>query len=111
MTEPLLTVEDLTTTFTTDHGTLTAVDGVSLAVAEGEVVGVVGESGCGKSALAQSLARLHDERVTDYAGSVRLGGRELLDLPRDEMRSVRGAELAMVFQDPLNALNPVFTVG
>ncbi len=107
----VLTVEDLRTRFATESGPVTAVDGVSFFVDRGETLGLVGESGCGKSVTAESLMRLLDERTTTYEGRVRFLAEDLLELSEPEMRRHRGAALAMIFQDPMSSLNPVFTVG
>ena len=105
-------VSNLTTKFYTQDGTVHAVNGISYDLQEGETLGVVGESGCGKSVHAMSIMRLIPEppgKIVD--GSVMFRGRDLLKLPREEMRLVRGAEIAMVFQDPMTSLNPVLTIG
>jgi peptide/nickel transport system ATP-binding protein len=107
----LLEVRDLRTRFVTERGEVTAVDGVSFHVDAGEILGLVGESGCGKSVTAESLMRLLDDRSTHYSGQVVLDGTDLLALPEKDMRRVRGGSLAMVFQDPMTSLNPVYTVG
>jgi oligopeptide/dipeptide ABC transporter ATP-binding protein len=110
--EPLLEIENLQTIFDTDRGVIRAVDGVSFAVRRAETVGLVGESGCGKSVTALSIMRLVSDppgRIT--GGSIKLAGRELLSLTEKEMRSVRGNEISIVFQEPLSSLNPVFTCG
>jgi peptide/nickel transport system ATP-binding protein len=107
----LLRVKDLRTHFSTERGEVTAVDGVSFDVLAGETLGVVGESGCGKSVTAESVMRLLDERSTRYEGEVVLDGVNLLSLLEKEMRAVRGKSIAMVFQDPMTSLNPVYTVG
>jgi len=110
--EPLLIVRDLHTTFATDAGIARAVDGVSFTVARGETVGLVGESGCGKSVTALSLLRLIDGAGRIEAGSeIILEGRNLIALSEREMREVRGNRVAMIWQEPLSALNPVMTVG
>jgi len=112
MTTPLLEIEDLHTYFYTDNGVARAVDGVSFAVGVGETVGVVGESGCGKSVTALSILRLVRPPGRIEAGSaMRFEGRDLLGLAEREMQHVRGNRIAMVFQEPMTALNPVFTVG
>lgn len=110
--QPLIDVKELKTHFYTERGKVTAVDGVSFHVDEGEILGVVGESGCGKSVTSQSILRLHDEKgVTEYEGEILYRGDDLLDLPKARMDKIRGNNIAMVFQDPLSSLNPVFTVG
>jgi oligopeptide/dipeptide ABC transporter ATP-binding protein len=108
----LLRVKDLVTSFRTDEGELRAVDGVSFEVAEGKTLGVVGESGCGKSVTSLSIMRLVPSppgRVA--AGSIELDGRNLLTLSEREMRSIRGNRISMIFQEPMTSLNPVYTVG
>lgn len=108
----LLEVENLRTSFATEDGLVTAVDGVSFTVRRGEVLGIVGESGCGKSVTAESVMRLLDEDSTTYEGSVSFEDNvELLDLPEEKMRRYRGGRLGMIFQDPMSALNPVYTVA
>ena len=109
----LLEVKDLTTRFHTDAGTATAVDGVSFSVAAGEVLGIVGESGCGKSVTSLSIMRLVPQPPGEIVSgsSVRFRGRELLEVSPREMREVRGNEIAMIFQEPMTSLNPVFPVG
>jgi peptide/nickel transport system ATP-binding protein len=107
----LLEVRDLRTAFPLEGGEARAVDGVSFALEAGRVLGLVGESGCGKSMTALSLMRLVPPPGRVVGGAVRLEGRELLALPERDMRAVRGAGLAMVFQEPMTSLNPVFTVG
>ena len=110
--EPLLRVEDLRTTFRTDEGTAQAVDGVSFEVAEKETLGIVGESGCGKSVTALSILRLiPDPPGRIEAGRVFFQGRDLLTIPEREMRRIRGNEIAMIFQEPMTSLNPVYTIG
>lgn len=108
----LLDVRDLRVGFQTDSGLLTAVDGVSFKLEAGRTLGIVGESGCGKSVTARALMRLLEHpsgRV--LSGEVHLAGRDLLKLPLEEMRRVRGKEVAMIFQEPMTALNPVHRVG
>jgi peptide/nickel transport system ATP-binding protein/oligopeptide transport system ATP-binding protein len=109
----LLEVRDLQTSFLLGgRPPLVAVDGVSLTVAQGETLAVVGESGSGKSVTALSIMRLLPQRVGRITrGSIRLAGRELVGLPEDEMRAIRGREIGMIFQEPMTSLNPVHTVG
>ncbi|MHB8959660.1 MAG: ABC transporter ATP-binding protein [Candidatus Limnocylindrales bacterium] len=111
MTTPLLEVRGLCVRFVTPDGTTTGLDGVSLEVGRGEILGVVGETGCGKTLTGLSVLGLlpRSARVAD--GSIRLDGRDLLGLPEHELRKVRGADVAMVFQNPASAFNPVFTIG
>ena len=112
MTEPsVLEVSRLTTCFATPQGRVTAVDGVSFSVARGETLGLVGESGSGKSVTALSILRLVAPPGRIEAGSVVLNGVNLMDLGEEEMRRRRGTEVGMVFQNPMTALNPVFSVG
>ncbi len=112
MGEKILEVRGLTTSFKTERGVMDAVQGVSLHVDRGEILGLVGESGCGKSVTSQSILRLYDEkRLVKYQGEIFFDGVDLLKLPEKEMQAVRGAEIAMVFQDSLSSLNPVFTCG
>ena len=112
MTPPLLEIDNLQTFFYTDSGIARSVDGVSLHVGAGETVGVVGESGCGKSVTALSILRLIRPPGRIESGSaIRFEGKDLLTLGDREMRQVRGNRIAMVFQEPMTALNPVFTVG
>ena len=109
---PLLELRDLAVRFTGPDGVARAVDGVDLTVAEGETVGLVGESGCGKSVTALAVLRLVDPPGhIAHGSSVRLEGRDLLALGPKEIRAVRGNHVALVFQDPLSALNPVLRVG
>ena len=112
MEEKILEVQDLSTSFKTERGWLKAIDGVSFDVYSGEMLGIVGESGCGKSVTSQSILRLYEEKsTTRYLGTVSFDGKNLFDLPEKEMQKIRGQEISMVFQDALSSLNPVFTVG
>jgi peptide/nickel transport system ATP-binding protein len=112
MATPLLDVRDLSTHFPAPGGrTLRAVDGVSFTVGRGEILGLVGESGCGKSMTALSILRLVPPPGRIAGGRVLLEGCDLLSLDVEEMRSVRGDRIGMVFQEPMTALNPVLTVG
>ncbi len=108
----LLEVKDLKTYFYTKAGVVKAVDGVSYGVSQGEALGVVGESGCGKSVSALSIMRLVKQppgRIVD--GAILFKGQNLLDLEDKEMRRLRGCKIAMIFQDPIMSLNPVHTIG
>ena len=107
----LLEIRDLRTTFATAAGAAHAVDGVSLSLDAGRTVGLVGESGCGKTITALSIIRLVPPPGHIAAGAIEFAGRDLLQLPERAMRAVRGAEIAMIFQEPTTSLNPVFTIG
>ena len=111
MSEHLLEVKNLRTIFFTERGPLSAVDGMSFHVDEGETLGIVGESGCGKSATAETILRLFDERTTRYEGEVLYKGKNLLSLSEREMLDIRGNEISMIFQDAMTSLNPVYTIG
>jgi peptide/nickel transport system ATP-binding protein len=112
MTEPLLELDDLRTYFYTDTGVARAVDGVSFHVDAGETVGVVGESGCGKSVTALSILRLvRPPGRIERGSAIRFEGKDLMALDERAMQKVRGNRIAMVFQEPMTALNPVFTIG
>ena len=112
MTEALLEVTGLKTHFFTRRGVVKAVDGVSFAVAEGETLGIVGESGSGKSVTSLSIMRLVPEPAGRIVGgAIRLRGEDLLSKTEGEMRRIRGKQIAMILQDPMSSLNPVFTVG
>jgi len=111
-TAPLLSVEDLRTHFFTVDGVTRAVDGVSFTVNPGETLGIVGESGCGKSVTALSILRLLPPRIGRIVGGrVVFEGTNLLDLDIEAMRAIRGNRIAMIFQEPMTSLNPVFTIG
>jgi peptide/nickel transport system ATP-binding protein len=107
----ILEIENLQTHFRTPDGINRAVDGVSFHVEAGETLAVVGESGCGKSVTAMSILRLIPEPPGKIAGAIRFNGKNLLDLSEVEMRSIRGNEISMIFQEPMTSLNPVLTVG
>ncbi len=108
---PLLEIEDLRTWFVTDEGVVKAVDGVSYAVAPGETVAVVGESGCGKSVTALSVLGLVPPPGRIRGGSIRFAGEELVGASEQRLRALRGNDVAMIFQEPMTSLNPVYTVG
>jgi peptide/nickel transport system ATP-binding protein len=107
---PLLEVSDLSIRFRTDRGPVHAVDRMSFTLQEGEVLGLVGESGCGKSVTALSLLRLLPPSA-EISGSARFGGDDLLRVPEARLRRIRGKEISFVFQEPMTSLNPVYTVG
>src|SRR5271155_2745310 len=107
----LLEVENLQTHFRPPDGVNRAVDGVSFHVAEGETLGIVGESGCGKSVTSMSILRLIPEPPGKIAGSIRFEGRDLLQVSEPEMRGIRGNAISMIFQEPMTSLNPVLNVG
>jgi len=109
--EPLLDVENLTTTFDTEAGTLTAVDDIDFTVEEGETVCIVGESGSGKTVATESITRLVKEPPGDVTGTVRFRGRDLLSMSADDLRSVRGSEIAHIFQNPQEAMNHCYSIG
>ncbi len=111
MAEPLLQIENLQVSFFLPGAEVPAVRGLDLAVGAGETVGLVGESGCGKSVTALSVLGLVGDPGRIKAGSIRLGGRELVGLAPKQLREVRGRQVGMVFQEPMTSLNPVFTVG
>jgi len=108
---PLLEVKSLKVSFRTEDGVVKAVDDVSFTIGEGEVVGIVGESGSGKSVSMLSVLRLITDPNARFEGEVLYKGRNLMSLSEKEMRAVRGAEIAMIFQDPMTSLNPVHKVG
>jgi len=107
----LLTVEHLTTVFDTTHGAVPAVDDVSFEIRAGETLALVGESGCGKSVTALSIVRLVQPPGRIAGGRARFKGRDLLPLSERDMQAVRGAEISLIFQEPMTALNPVFRIG
>lgn len=111
MSETLLEVKDLRTQFKRGKKDwITAVNGVSFNVNAGEIVGLVGESGCGKSVTLLSVMRLHNERLTKISGSIKFGGKEVLDLTTSEMQAMRGNEMSMIFQEPMSALDPIMRI-
>jgi len=111
MTAPLLGVRDLAVSFVTPDGTTTGLDGVSVDVGQGEIVGLVGETGCGKTLTGLSIIGLLPRTARVTRGSITFDGRNLLGLSDTELRGVRGSSIAMVFQNPASAFNPVFTIG
>jgi len=111
MSEPVISVRNLQVEFVTRRATLRAIDGVSFEIAKGEVLGVVGESGAGKSVTGAAIIGLIEPPGRISGGEILLNGRRIDNLPPDEMRKVRGRKVAMIFQDPLTSLNPLFRVG
>jgi len=109
--DSILEVRDLKTYFFTDDGVVEAVDGMSFTIKRGEVLGLVGESGCGKSVASLSIMRLIDKPGKIVGGEVIFKGENLLKKTEEEMRKIRGSEIAMIFQEPMTSLNPVFTIG
>ena len=109
--ETLLEVRDLKVSFRTEDGLIQAVDGVSLSLSEGETLGIVGESGSGKSVTMMSVMRLINDPNARFEGEVVYKGRDLMKLNRDQMREIRGSGIAMIFQDPMTSLNPVYRIG
>jgi len=108
----LLEIRDLATYFFTSRGVVRAVDGLDLSVMAGEVLGIVGESGCGKTILALSIMRLLPSLTAKVVrGEIKFDGLSLLDMPAEEMRKIRGRRVSMIFQEPMTALNPVFRIG
>ncbi|TMF09633.1 MAG: ABC transporter ATP-binding protein, partial [Chloroflexi bacterium] len=111
MSQPVLQVKDLKTQFFTDDGVVQAVDGVSFDLNPGETLGIVGESGCGKSVTALSILRLVQEPGRIVNGQILFKGDDIVTMSDEEVREIRGKDIAMIFQDPLSSLNPVLTVG
>jgi oligopeptide transport system ATP-binding protein len=109
--DPLLSVEDLRVQFWTRRGTVHAVNGISFDIGPGETLGIVGESGCGKSVTSLALLGILPRAGRVTSGTATFAGRDLLKLKDDQMRRIRGGEIAMIFQDPMTSLNPVLTVG
>jgi peptide/nickel transport system ATP-binding protein len=111
MADPLLEVRDLRVSFRTDDGVVRAVDGVNLSVNEGETLGIVGESGSGKSVTMMTVMRLITDPNAKFEGQVLYKGRDLMTLSQDQIRSIRGSGIGMIFQDPMTSLNPVYRIG
>ena len=111
MSQPVLQVKNLKTQFFTDDGVVQAVDGVSFDLYPGETLGIVGESGCGKSVTALSILRLIQEPGRIVAGQILFKGSDIVTMSGEEVREIRGKDIAMIFQDPLSSLNPVLKVG
>ncbi|MFJ5622329.1 ABC transporter ATP-binding protein [Peribacillus loiseleuriae] len=111
MKKPILQIENLTTSFKIKDKYYVAVDHVSFSVSENEIVAVVGESGCGKSALALSIMRLHNNQRTKIEGEIKYKERNIVSITEGQMNKVRGKDIGIIFQEPLTALNPLMTVG
>src|SRR3712207_6909792 len=107
----LLEVNDLKTYFRTDDGIVKAVDGVTFSVEKGKTLGIVGESGCGKSVTCLTIMGLNNRRNTVTTGTANFRGEDLLTMPAKRLRDIRGNDMAMIFQDPMTSLNPVHTIG
>jgi peptide/nickel transport system ATP-binding protein len=108
---PYLKVRDLKVRFATEDGVVKAVDGMSFQLERGKTLGIVGESGSGKSVTSLSIMGLHDRRRTSMSGKILVGGKDVLSMSEDKIRRMRGQEMAMIFQDPLSALHPYYTIG
>src|SRR5258708_2643717 len=108
---PLLDVRDLHVRFETSRGTVHAVEGISYTVNRGEIVAIVGESGCGKSVSSLAIMRLLAKTGRVTQGSIAFDGRDLLALSAEEMREIRGRDIAMIFQEPMTSLNPLLSIG
>jgi oligopeptide/dipeptide ABC transporter ATP-binding protein len=111
VSDPLLSVDGLRVQFSTERGTIHAVNDISFEIAQGETLGIVGESGCGKSVTSLALLGILSRAGRVTQGTARFAGRDLLQLSDRELRAIRGKEIAMIFQDPMTSLNPVHTVG
>jgi len=109
--EPYLVVDDLTVRFPTADGLVQAVTGLSYSLAQGKTLGIVGESGSGKSVSSMAIMGLHDYKRTRMSGSIRIGGKEIIGLSSEDMRGIRGGDVAMIFQDPLSSLHPFYSIG
>jgi peptide/nickel transport system ATP-binding protein len=109
--QPVLEIKDLTVKYRGDTRSTTAVDRVSFSIGAGEIFGLAGESGCGKSTIANAIMRLLRDPAEIAGGSIRFGGRDVLALDKEELRRFRWQDVAMVFQSAMNSLNPVMTIG
>src|SRR5512132_2579 len=109
--KPLVTVEDLEVKFVSPEATVCAVNGVSFTLAKGKVLGILGESGSGKSVTLRALMQLLPRKKTRLAGRVEIAGRDVMGLAGSELSDLRGPIVAMIFQEPMTALDPVFTIG
>ena len=111
MPDPILSVENLTVTFKTRFGRIPVIDDVSFGITPGEILGIVGESGCGKTMTSLAIMRLMPEQGSVTGGTIRLSGEDLVLASEARMRGIRGSEISMIFQEPMTSLNPVFSVG
>ncbi|MCK5335214.1 MAG: ATP-binding cassette domain-containing protein, partial [Gammaproteobacteria bacterium] len=111
MSDKLISVKDLSVDFVSADYEINAVNNISFDITAGETLAIVGESGSGKSVTAMSLMRLHEEKAVRYKGSIHFQQQDVLQLASSEMQSLRGGDIAMIFQEPMTSLNPVFTVG
>ena len=109
--EPILKIENLKTSFMTGNGEVQAVRGVSFTVGKGEILGLVGESGSGKSVTAMSVLRLLADTARIKEGTITFEGQDLIQMPKKELRKIRGERISMIFQDPMSSLNPLIPVG
>jgi len=109
--QPLLEIQNLAVAFPTEDGLVQAVEGVSLSIERGETLAIVGESGSGKSVTAQAIMGLIDRKTATVTGEIWLDGEELIGLPADDLQALRGAQVAMIFQDPMSSLHPFYRVG
>lgn len=109
--ENILSIKNLCTEYKSDNKNFKILDDINIAVGRGEIVGIVGESGCGKSMTAMSIMGLLSEKISISSGSIKLEGRELLGLDKKSLASIRGLELSMIFQEPMTCLNPLLTIG
>ncbi|MFA1822396.1 ABC transporter ATP-binding protein [Virgibacillus oceani] len=107
----LMDIKHLNVSFWTEDGPLTAIDDATFSIQKGESVGVVGESGCGKSVTAESILQLHDDQLTDYGGEIIFKNKNILSESESALRKIRGNAISMIFQDPMSSLNPVYTIG
>lgn len=107
----ILKIDELNVNLMTIGGIVYAVQGVNLEVKNGEILGIVGESGCGKSMTIKSIMRLHDEKRTEYEGKIEFEGRNIMEMKNKELRTIRGKDIAMIFQDAMVSLNPIMKVG
>ena len=111
MSDPILEIKNLKVNLMSPRGIVHAVRNINMNIEKGEIHGLVGESGCGKSMTAKSILRLHDEKKMLYDGEIIYKGQDILSMKKKELRNIRGNNISMIFQDPMTSLNPLFTVG